>query len=40
MKLLKDAGILIDSESDYASPILIVRKKNGYKRICMDYEEN
>ncbi|KAK9739656.1 Reverse transcriptase (RNA-dependent DNA polymerase) [Popillia japonica] len=34
---LKIAGIVEDSCSEYASPILIVRKKNGEERICIDY---
>ncbi|KAK9731330.1 RNase H-like domain found in reverse transcriptase [Popillia japonica] len=34
---LKIARIVEDLCSEYASPILIVRKKNGDKRICIDY---
>lgn len=34
--LLK-AGIIKESRSPYASPIVIVRKKNGSVRMCIDY---
>ncbi|XP_077534640.1 uncharacterized protein LOC144146572 [Haemaphysalis longicornis] len=34
---LKQAGIVVDSTSDHASPILLVRKKKGELRICVDY---
>ncbi|XP_026467803.1 uncharacterized protein LOC113371390 [Ctenocephalides felis] len=34
---LKNAGIVVDSTSDFASPILIVKKKTGDERICIDY---
>lgn len=34
---MKRAGIICDSESNYSSPILLVNKKNGEKRICIDY---
>lgn len=30
-------GIIRASESEYASPIVIVRKKNGEARLCVDY---
>lgn len=36
---LKDANIIEDSDSEYASPMLIVRKKNGEERICIDYRQ-
>lgn len=34
---LKNAGIISDSRSPYASPIVVVRKKNGQIRMCVDY---
>ncbi|KAK9729921.1 hypothetical protein QE152_g15651 [Popillia japonica] len=33
---LKAAGIVEESISEYASPIVIVKKKNGEERICVD----
>jgi len=34
---LKSAGIITESRSPYASPIVVVRKKNGRIRMCVDY---
>lgn len=34
---LKKAGIISESRSPYASPIVVVRKKNGTIRMCVDY---
>ena len=33
---LKDKGLIRDSQSPYASPIVLVRKKNGDLRLCID----
>lgn len=33
----KLAGIISDSESPYASPVLLVNKVSGEKRLCVDY---
>src|SRR5688572_28613134 len=35
-KMLKD-GIIRESKSSYSSPAVIVGKKNGSKRVCVDY---
>lgn len=32
-----DAGIVRESISEYASPIILVRKKDGKQRLCIDY---
>ena len=37
LKDLMAAGIIKESRSPYASPIVIVRKKNGSVRMCIDY---
>lgn len=34
---LKEAGIISESRSPYASPIVVVRKKNGRIRMCVDF---
>lgn len=34
---LLGAGIIKESESCYASPVILVRKKNGDRRLCVDY---
>lgn len=36
---LLNRGIIRPSESPYASPIVLVRKKNGETRLCIDYRE-
>lgn len=33
---LKGAGIISESRSPYASPIVVVRKKNGATRMCVE----
>ena len=34
---LKADGVIEESESDYCSPMVIVKKKNGEMRLCIDY---
>lgn len=34
---LLNAGIIKESESDYAFPVILVKKKNGDSRLCVDY---
>ncbi|KAL0902042.1 hypothetical protein ABMA27_000009 [Loxostege sticticalis] len=34
---MMDADIVCESNSPYASPILLVKKKTGEKRLCVDY---
>ena len=37
LQRLLDIGVVTESKSQYASPIVIVRKKNGTMRLCVDY---
>lgn len=39
LKELCDANIIRESESPFASPIVIVKKKNGAIRLCIDYRK-
>ncbi len=39
LKTLLDAGVIQESESPYSSPIVVVRKKNGEVRLCIDYRK-
>jgi hypothetical protein len=36
---LLQAGIVRESHSEYASPIVLVKKKNGESRMCVDYRD-
>ncbi|XP_055922790.1 uncharacterized protein LOC129953572 [Eupeodes corollae] len=34
-----DEGVVVPSRSEYASPIVLVKKKDGKYRLCIDYRE-
>lgn len=39
LQQLLDAGVIRESESPFSSPIVVVRKKNGDVRLCIDYRK-
>ena len=39
LQTLVDAGVIRESESPFSSPIVVVRKKNGDVRLCVDYRK-
>lgn len=39
LQTLLNAGIIRESESSLASPIVVIRKKNGDVRLCVDYRK-
>lgn len=39
LQQLLDAEVIRESESPFSSPIVVVRKKNGDVRLCIDYRK-
>ena len=39
IEALLKSGIIIESQSFYSSPVVVVRKKDGTIRLCIDYRE-
>ena len=39
IKNMMDIGILRESSSPYASPLVVVKKKDGSNRMCVDYQK-
>ena len=39
LKKMQELGVIRESTSPYASPVVIVGKKDGSKRICIDYRK-
>ncbi|XGW33934.1 hypothetical protein V3C99_018007 [Haemonchus contortus] len=39
IKELRDRSIIKESTSDWSSPVVLVKKKDGTMRLCIDYRE-
>ena len=36
---MMDTGIVRESSSPYASPLVVVKKRDGSNRMCVDYQK-
>ena len=39
LKMMQETGVIQPSNSPWASPVVLVRKKDGTHRLCVDYRE-
>ena len=37
IKMLKEMGLIVETDSDWVSPLVIVPKKGGKLRMCIDF---